>query len=148
MNGAHATILLAVLTTGLAVVAGGQPTTGSGGFSELQRAKVVDADGLEVVMGIVKRPAESISAKHYHPGGEFGFVLEGVVTVATENEPPETLRAGASFYQPPGEWHIVSTAAEGAKAVVFRVLEKGQPMSVASPTAERSRGLTEKPRAK
>ena len=105
---------------------------GAGGFSELQRAKVADADGLEVVMGIVKRPAESISAKHYHPGGEFGFILEGVVTVATEYEPPETLRAGASFYQPPGEWHIVSTTTEGAaEAVVFRVLKKGQPMIVA-----------------
>ena len=114
MNGAHATILLALLTTGLAVVASGQPTTRAGGFSELQRA---DADGLEVVMGIVKRPAESTSAKHYHPGGEFGFILEGVVTVATENEPQESLRAGASFYQPPGEWHIISTTAEGAALV-------------------------------
>ena len=102
----------------------------AGGFSELQRADVADADGLEVVMGIVKRPAESTSAKHYHPGGEFGFILEGVVTVATENEPQESLRAGASFYQPPGEWHIISTTAEGAEAVVFRVLRKGQPMVV------------------
>ena len=130
MNGAHATILLALLTAGLAVVAGGQPTTGAGGFSELQRAKVADADGLEVVLGIVKRPAESISPKHYHPGGEFGFILEGVVTVATENAPLEILRAGASFYQPPGEWHIISTTIEGAEAVVFRVLKKGQPMIV------------------
>ena len=47
---AHATILLAALTTGVAIVAGGQPTTGAGGFSELQRAKVADADGLEVVI--------------------------------------------------------------------------------------------------
>ncbi len=130
MNRAHATILFSLLTTGFAVVAGGQPSTGAGGFSELQRAKVADVDGLEVVMGIVKRPAESISAKHYHPGGEFGFILEGIVTVATENEPPETLRAGASFYQPAGEWHIISTTTEGAEAVVFRVLKNGQPMIV------------------
>ncbi len=131
MNRAHATILLALLTTGLAVVAGGQPTTGARGFFELQRAEVADANGLEVVMGLVRRPAESISAKHYHPGGEFGFILEGTVTVATENEPQVTLKAGASFYQPPGEWHIVSTTTEGAEAVVFRVLKKGQPMIVA-----------------
>ena len=75
MNLSHATILLTLVAAGLAAVAGGQPTAGPGGFSELQRARVADTDGLEVVMGIVKRPAESISAKHYHPGGEFGFFL-------------------------------------------------------------------------
>ena len=131
MNRTHAMILLALLAIGLAVVAGGQPTTDAGGFSELQRAEVADANGLEVVMGLVRRPAGAISAKHYHPGGEFGFVLEGAVTVATENEPEVTLKAGASFYQPPGEWHIISTTTEGAEAVVFRVLKKGQPMVVA-----------------
>ncbi len=131
MNRAHATVLLALLTTGLAVVAGGQPTTGARGFSELQRVEVADANGLEVVMGLIKRPAESPGAKHYHPGGEFGFVLEGAVTVETENESQVTLKAGASFYQPPGEWHRISTTTAGAEAVVFRVLRKGQPMIVA-----------------
>jgi quercetin dioxygenase-like cupin family protein len=130
MKGTHATILIALLTTSLAMVAGGQPTTGVG-FSELQRAEVADANGLEVVMGLVKRPAESKSEKHYHPGGEFGFILRGAVIVETENEPQVALHAGASFYQPPGEWHIVSTTTEGAEAVVFRVVQKGQPMIVA-----------------
>ncbi len=82
-------------------------------------------------MGLSESPGESIGAQHYHPGGEFGFVLEGAVTVTTESEPPVTLKAGASFYQPPGEWHIVSTTTERAEAVVFRVLKKGQPMIVA-----------------
>ncbi len=130
MNRAHATILLALLAIGLAVVAGGQPTTDAGGFSELQRAEVADANGLEVVMGLVRRPAGAISAKHYHPGGEFGFVLEGVVSIEAEGKPSTTLSAGDSFYQPPGEWHIISTGAAGAKTIVFRVLQKGQPMVV------------------
>ena len=127
----HVTILLGLLAIGLAVVAGGQPTTGAGGFSELHRVEVAGASDLEAVMGLIKRPGESIGAKHYHPGGEFGFVLEGAVTIATESEPEATLRAGSSFYQPPGAWHVVSTAAEGARTVVFRVLKKGQPMIVA-----------------
>ncbi len=49
-------------------------------------------------------------------------------TVTTESKPPEFLEAGASFYQPPGEWNAVAT--EGAKTLVFRVLEKGQPMII------------------
>lgn len=124
-------ILAALLAICLVLVAGGQPAAGAGGFSELHRAEVADAGDLEVVMGLIERSAESIGAKHYHPGGEFGFVLEGAVTIATESEPEATLRAGSSFYQPPGAWHVVSTAAGGARTLVFRVLKKGQPMIVA-----------------
>ena len=131
MNRPHTTILLGLVTISLALVASGQPTTGGGGFVELQRVEIADASDLEAVMGLIERSGESIGAKHYHPGGEFGFVLEGSVTIATEREPQATLKAGASFYQPPGEWHVVSTSAEGAKTVVFRVLKKGQPMIVA-----------------
>ena len=131
MGHPHAMILLGLVAISLAAVASGQPTTGGGGFTELRRVEVADAGDLEVVMGLIYRPAESIGKRHYHPGGEFGFVLEGAVTVTTESEPPVTLKAGASFYQPPEEWHAVSTATEGARTVVFRVLKKGQPMIVA-----------------
>ena len=130
MNRVHAMVLVGLLATGIAGVPAGQPTTGSGGFSELQRVEVADANDLEVVMGLITRPADSLGAKHYHPNGEFGFILKGGVTVETEHEPNVTLNAGASFYQPPGEWHVVSTTTEGAETVVFRVLKKGQPMVV------------------
>ncbi len=123
-------ILLGVFSISLAIVAAVQSATSASGFRELHRSEVAGASDFEVVMGIVQRPGGSVSAKHYHPGGEFGFVLEGAVTVATEREPEVTHEAGASFYQPPGEWHIISSSSEGAKAVVFRVLEKGQPMVV------------------
>ena len=131
MSRANATILLVLLAFCLAVMAGGKSTTGAGGFSELHRVEVADASDLEAVMGLIERSGESIGAKHYHPGGEFGFVLEGSVTIVTEREPQATLKAGASFYQPPGEWHVVSTAPQGAKTVVFRLLKKGEPMIVA-----------------
>jgi hypothetical protein len=86
MSRLHATILLALLAISLAVLASGQPTTGSDGFSELHRVEVADARDLEVVMALINRPGESMGTKHYHLGGEFAFILEGAVTVATENE--------------------------------------------------------------
>jgi len=127
-----ATIWLGLVAIGLAVVASGQPTMGGGGFSELYRVEVADEGDLEVVMGLIERDGESIGARHYHPSGEFGFVLEGVVTITTEREQSVVLKAGASFYQPPGEWHAVSTASAGAKTVVFRIVKKGQRMIVAA----------------
>ena len=131
MRRAHAAFLVGFVAISLAIVAGGQPTTGGGGFTELHRVDVADAPDLEIVMGIIERTGESAGAKHYHPGGEFGFVLEGAVGITTGSHPSVSLEAGASFYQPPGEWHVVNTSTEGAKTLVFRVLKKGQPMTVA-----------------
>ena len=124
-------VLLVVLALVLAVMAEGEPTTRPAEFSELHRVALADASDLQVVMGLIERSGESVSGKHIHPGGEFGFVIQGSVTVATEREPHATLNAGDSFYQPPGEWHVVGTAAEGARTVVFRVVKKGNPMVVA-----------------
>jgi quercetin dioxygenase-like cupin family protein len=126
-----ATILIAALGIAIALVAAGRSASPGGGFSELHRGDITGTDDLEVVMGLIERSDESKSGKHYHPGGEFGFVLEGAITVSTKSDPEATLRAGDSFYQPPGEWHVVGTTAEGAKTVVFRVLKKGQPVVVA-----------------
>ena len=131
MRRAHSAILVGIAAVAVAIVTSGQPTTGGGGFTELHRVDVADAPGFQIVMGLITRAGESTGAKHYHPGGEFGFVLEGAVGLTTESEPSVTLEAGTSFYQPPGEWHIVDTGTEGAKTVVFRVLKKGQPMIVA-----------------
>ncbi len=125
-----ATILLAFLVVGLGVAGGDRVGSGGSGFRELHRAEVADAGDLEVVMGLIERPSESRGAKHYHPGPELGYILEGAMTFETENARQVTLVAGDTFYQPAGEWHIASTSTDGVKTVVFRVLRKGQPMIV------------------
>ncbi len=86
MSRTYAGILLGALVLSFAVVAGGQPTTEAGGFSELHRAAVADPTNSESVMGLIEREGESTTPKHYHPGGEFGFVLEGVVSVEAEGK--------------------------------------------------------------
>ena len=63
-----ATLLIGVaLGIGIALVAGGQPTTSGAGFVELHRGDVVGTDDVEVVMGIIERTNESKTGKHYHP---------------------------------------------------------------------------------
>ncbi len=130
MSRTFAWILVAALGVAIAIVAAGRSASPGGGFSELHRGDIAGTDDLEVVMGLIERADESTSEKHYHPGGEFGFVLDGALTLSTEGQAETTLRAGDSFYQPPGEWHVVGTTTEGAKTVVFRVLKKGQPVVV------------------
>jgi quercetin dioxygenase-like cupin family protein len=131
MRRTWATISIFALALGVAiVVAASQRSTSSGGFAELHRAQLAQGGNVEIVMGLIERDGESRSGKHHHPGGEFGFVISGTIVVTTEDSPAETLEAGDSFYQPPGEWHVVSTGAAGARTVVFRVIETGQPMVV------------------
>ena len=131
MRRRSAAILFGAFTLGLAmVVAASQHSTSSGGFSELHRAPLSEARSVELVMGLIERDGESRSGRHQHPGGEFGFVLSGAIVVTTKDGIAETLEAGDSFYQPPGEWHVVGTGAARARTVVFRVIERGQPMVV------------------
>ena len=130
MSRTLATILLAFLVVGLGGAAGERVTTGGSGFRELHRAEVADTRELQVVMGVIERSSESRGAKHYHPGPELGYVLEGALTFETESAGQVTLVAGDTFYQPAEEWHIASTNTDGVKTVVFRVLRKGQPMIV------------------
>ena len=129
MSRIHILFLLGLSVGGVTLLAAQQPTGGADGFTELQRGEIADSE-LEIVMGVLRRSGESTTGKHYHPGGEFGYVLEGRVTVTSENQPPVTLIAGSSFHQPPGEWHDVSTSAQGARTVVFRVLKIGEPTVV------------------
>jgi hypothetical protein len=46
------------------------------------------------------------------------------------NRIKNSFNSGDTAYQPPGEWHIVTTASEGAKTLVFRIVKRGQPMVV------------------
>ncbi len=130
MSGILATILLAFLVIGLGVAAGEKVTSRGAEFRELNRVDLAETGELQVVMGLIERPSESRGAKHYHPGPELGYILEGALTFETENARQVTLVAGDTFYQPAGEWHIASTSTDGVKTVVFRVLRKGQPMIV------------------
>lgn len=125
MTRTGATIVLGTLVAGAALPSGGQPQPSA--FRELHRGRLESGD-LEVVMGLITRDGESETPKHIHPHGEMGFVLEGSITVRSEVSPDAQVAAGSSFYQPPGQWHVVSTSGEGAKTLVFRVVELGQSM--------------------
>ena len=45
---------------------------------------------------------------HRHPGPIFGYVLEGEFELGLDDQPPKTLKAGETFYEPTGALHRVS----------------------------------------
>ena len=95
----------------------------------LLKTDLVGIEGKEAVMLTVEGGPGLIGGKHYHPGYEFAYVLEGALVMEVEGKPPATLKAGDTFHIPPKVVHRGNNASTTApyKVLVFGVFEKGQP---------------------
>jgi quercetin dioxygenase-like cupin family protein len=69
------------------------------------------------------------SATHRHPAGAYVYVMEGSVLFGIDNHDPVLLKAGDSFYEPPGALHSISRNAseeQPASLIAFFVLADGE----------------------
>lgn len=92
-----------------------------------------DLPGKEGRMIIVDYPPGGSSAMHRHNADVFVYVMEGSVVMQVRGGKQMTLTAGQSFYEAPGDIHLVSknaSATAPAKFVVFFVTDKGAPISI------------------
>jgi quercetin dioxygenase-like cupin family protein len=70
------------------------------------------------------------SGRHFHPGEEFGYVLEGTLELTIDGKPPMRLKAGDSIFMPAGAIHDAKNVGTGPLRVVSTyVLEKGKPLA-------------------
>lgn len=91
-----------------------------------------DLPGKEGRMVIVDYPPGGSSAVHRHNADVFVYVMEGSVVMQVKGGKQMTLTAGQSFYEAPGDIHLVSKNASTtapAKFVVFFVKDRGAPVS-------------------
>jgi quercetin dioxygenase-like cupin family protein len=73
---------------------------------------------------------------HRHPPGAYEYVIEGSVLFGVDNREPVVLRAGESFFEPPGALHSVSRNASQelpASLIAFFVLGDGEAPTVDEP---------------
>ena len=92
-----------------------------------------DLPGKEGRMLIVEYVPGGSSAVHRHNADVFVYVIEGSVVMQVKGEKQMTLTAGQTFYEAPGDIHLVSknaSATAPAKFVVFFVTDKGAPTSI------------------
>ena len=89
-------------------------------------------EGKEAVVVLAELAPGAAAGKHYHPGNEVNYVLEGSGVLEIEGKPPITLQAGTTSHIPAGEVHNPkNTSASGPlKLLVFWIAEKGQPLAV------------------
>jgi quercetin dioxygenase-like cupin family protein len=95
---------------------------------DLQRHDL-SAPGREVVQTRVEFDPGVESGKHWHPGEEIVYVLEGSLEYQVEGKPPVTLKAGDVLFIPAGTVHAVrNVGAAAASELATYVVEKGRPL--------------------
>ena len=103
------------------------------GSNEVLRSPLAGTPGVEVIVSDVVIPPNGQVARHYHPGEEFLYLIEGTAIHVEEGKPDLPLEAGDSYAIPPRAIHAPKGGPEGARAIVFRVHLAGQPERIEAP---------------
>jgi len=132
-------ILTAVLAlgAGMTVLLSGHVSAQEGLTRTVLMKKDLEADPKkEVTVFIAEYKPGAKSGKHYHPGQEFIYVLEGEGVMEEVGKPPVPMKPGVLLYfqsdpKNPAYVHEATNLSKtaGMKLVVTLITEKGQPLA-------------------
>ena len=103
------------------------------GSNEVLRSTLAGSPGVEVIISDVVIPPNGQVARHFHPGEEFLYLIEGTAIHVEQGKPDLPLKVGDSYAIPPRAIHAPRGGPEGARAIVFRVHVAGQPERIEAP---------------
>jgi len=88
--------------------------------------------GKEIVIFIADLAPGAVGDKHYHPGPEFFYVIEGTLAHEPNGGLAHMMKTGAFGSNPNKGIHLIKnpSATERAQAIDFLVAEKGQPIVI------------------
>jgi len=124
-----------LLPIGLDAQTSGTQTTAPRAPAELARHALSGPfEGWEVVLVELNiRPgANATGPGHRHPGAVLGYIVEGQMRFAINNEPEQILPVGKTFFEPSGAVHTTNGSARTdgpTRAVVFMLVPKGAPLT-------------------
>jgi quercetin dioxygenase-like cupin family protein len=86
----------------------------------------------EIVVFVADLAPGAVGSKHYHPGPEFFYVLEGTLAHEPEGGSPHMMKTGAFGSNPNKGIHTIRnpSTTERSRAIDFLIAEKGQPIVV------------------
>jgi quercetin dioxygenase-like cupin family protein len=130
----HHKLILGALLLGAAAVSSAQSTGESADpkakVSTLMTRDLPEAPGKELQMlKIEYGPGES-SAIHRHDAHVLVYVIEGEVVMALKGGKEQTVRAGETYSEAPGDIHTVSrnpSATKPTKFIAFFFKDEGKP---------------------
>ncbi len=121
----HKTLLLALASLVIGTAVAQEPKVTSIFSKDLK-----DIPGKEGLMLTVEYPPGGSDPIHRHNAHAFVYVLEGSVVMQVKGGREVTLTPGQTFYEGPGDIHVVGRNASStrpAKFLVFLVKDKGAP---------------------
>lgn len=83
--------------------------------------------GREVLIDLVEIPPNSQLDRHWHPGEEFHYYLEGDPEITIDGKGLIRPALGSAAHVPFKALHRAGAGKEGARILVFRVHTKGEP---------------------
>ena len=87
--------------------------------------------GRMVIQNRVELSPEAQPIRHWHPGEEIIYVLEGTLEYQIDGQPTRTVSAGEALMVPPETIHAVRNVGSGdAAELATYVVEKGKPFLV------------------
>jgi len=98
----------------------------------LQSSVIPDLPGWETRLFLITYPPRADASRHSHPVVGLGFVMEGIMVSAFDEDPEEIFVAGQSFTDPPG-FHRVSrngSETQPLKFVIAYTVKVGEPNTV------------------
>ena len=96
-------------------------------IDDLLTSTLALAPDAEVIVSRVLIPPHTTLPKHWHPGEEFVYVLQGSAVLWQKDKQDITLAKGDLLRIPLKQIHTATAGQDGATALVFRVHEKGKP---------------------
>jgi quercetin dioxygenase-like cupin family protein len=123
----------AALMSVLLCACGGRLIAQEAVVTPLMTKELPDMPGKEALMITVEYPPGSKDAVHRHNAHAFVYVLEGSIVMQVKGGKPVTLTPGQTFYEGPGDIHVVGRNASSSKPARFVVLllkDKGAPALV------------------
>jgi quercetin dioxygenase-like cupin family protein len=96
--------------------------------TDLQRQDL-SVPGREVIQNRVEIGPEAPAIRHWHPGEEIIYVLEGTLEYEIDGQPPTRVSAGEALMVPAEAVHAVRNVGDrNATELATYVVEKGRPL--------------------
>lgn len=127
---ALASLLIGTTTMALALADESPKAPAGVKLENLLKAELEGFEGAEVIVSRVTIPPHTSLPKHWHPGEEFGYVLEGSCYLWREGKEDIHIKAGEALMVPLEQVHTAVTKEEAVTILVFRVHEEGKPERV------------------
>lgn len=99
-------------------------------LENLMKSALEGFEGGEIIVSRVTIPPHTSLPRHWHPGEEFGYVLEGSCYLWQEGKEDILIEAGQVLKVPLEQVHTAVTKDEAATILVFRVHQEGKPERV------------------